>query len=236
MQKGSFNKIYKIGNIILKINKCEDNFSKLIMKEIDSKKYKKYQKNLNKIGIKTSKIYFNIDNLLFVEKYIKGQTLQEIIEDKKISINKKITLLKKLLKIYKRTLNTNICIDCNMKNYIVNKKEIYYIDFMPSLYRNKIINVENNILKDYKMLYIDTKLQLLSIINYVLKSMMYLDIKKLEEFRNNLINYIEKNFKIILKFNYQNITIKKYELINKYIDGYIGKEDYYKEYKKINIR
>jgi len=236
MRNGSFNKIYKIGNMVIKINKDKNTFSKLIMKEMDNKKYKRYQKDLNKIGIKTSKIYFNICNIIFIEKYIKGKTLQEIIEDTKISLNKKISLLKKFLKVYKRTLNTNICIDCNMQNFIINKNDIYYIDFVPSLYRNKINEVNNNFLKDYKQLYIDTKLQLLNIINYVIKSMFYLDINKLKEFKNNLINYIEKNFRITLDFNYNNITLKKFDLINKYIEGYISKEDFDKEYKKINKR
>ena len=99
MRNGSFNKIYKIGNMVIKINKDKNTFSKLIMKEMDNKKYKRYQKDLNKIGIKTSKIYFNICNIIFIEKYIKGKTLQEIIEDTKISLNKKISLLKKFLKV-----------------------------------------------------------------------------------------------------------------------------------------
>ena len=123
-----------------------------------------------------------------------------------------------------------------MQNFIINKNDIYYIDFVPSLYRNKINEVNNNFLKDYKQLYIDTKLQLLNIINYVIKSMFYLDINKLKEFKNNLINYIEKNFRITLDFNYNNITLKKFDLINKYIEGYISKEDFDKEYKKINKR
>lgn len=236
MQKGSFNKIYKIGNIVIKINKDKDAFSKLILDEMDNKKYKRYQKDLNKIGIKTSKIYLNINNTIFIEKYIKGKTLQEIIEDIKIPINKKISLLKKFFRIYKRTLNTNICIDCNMQNFIINKNDIYYIDFVPSLYRNKINEVSNNDLKDYKLLYIDTKLQLLNIVNYVLKSMFYLDIKELRKFKNNLINYIEKNFRITLEVKYKNITLKKYDLINKYIEGFISKEDFNKEYIKINKR
>jgi len=66
--------------------------------------------------------------------------------------------------------------------------------------------------------------------------MFYLDINKLKKFKNNLINYIEKNFRITLDFNYNNITLKKFDLINKYIEGYISKEDFDKEYKKINKR
>ena len=236
MQKGSFNIVYKIGNIILKIKKYEDNFSKLIIKNMDNKRYKKYQKDLNKIGIKTSKIYLNVGNILFVEKYIKGNTLQQTIESESVSIAKKISLLKKFLKLYKYTLNSNICIDCNMKNFIINKNDIYYIDFVPSLYKDKIDKVNNKYLSDYKLLYLDTKLQLLSIVNYVLKSMFYLNLEELMEFRNNLIKYIEKNFKLSLKINYQNEYSRKYELINKYIDGYINQDEFYKEYKKISKR
>ena len=57
MKRGSFNKIYKLGSLVIKIDSDKDKFSNLIIKEMDSKKYIRYKKDLEKCGIKTSKIY-----------------------------------------------------------------------------------------------------------------------------------------------------------------------------------
>ena len=238
MKRGSFNKIYKIGKLVLKIDTKKDKFSNLIMKEIDSKNYIKYQKDLNSNGIKTSKIYFYMRfpvNIL-IEKNIKGNSLQEILEDEKINLKYKLLLVKKLLLIYKQIENNKVCIDFNFKNFILNQNELVYIDFVPSLYKSKIEKISNKDLKDYKELYTNKEIQLTSIMNYLLRALIYLSKEELIDIKTEISEYIEKNFNTQLLQQSDNVVIKKMKLLNKYIYENIDKKEYNEEYKKINKR
>lgn len=238
MKIGSFNKIYKLGNLIIKIDTDKDKFSNLIIKEMDSKKYIKYKKDLNKSGIKTSKIYFYITfpKTILVEQNIKGENLQDIMNNQNIKLKDKLILIKKLLLIYKKIYKENVCIDCNLKNFILNNDELVYIDFVPSLYKRKIKKVNNNILNDYKELYINSNIQLISILNYILKSLMYLPKGDLKEIKELIINYIESEFNINIFIDSNNVVIKKNKLLDRYIYGDMNKEKFNLEYQKINKR
>ncbi|MBR6689888.1 MAG: hypothetical protein IKL65_00985 [Bacilli bacterium] len=238
MRRGSFNKIYKIGNFVIKLDANKDSFSNLIIKEMDFKKYIKYQKDLNKCGIKTSKIYFytTFPKTILIEKNIEGYNLQEIMSNQEVDIKEKLKLIKKLLLIYKKVQNCNVCVDCNLKNFILNNNELIYIDFVPSLYKDKIKQVNNAKINDYKKLYIDENIQLLSIMNYILKSLLYLPRDQLKEIKNEIIINIEKIFKIKINLDEENIVTKKAKLLNKFISESITKEEFDLEYKKINKR
>jgi len=238
MRRGSFNKIYKIGNFVIKLDANKDSFSNLIIKEMDFKKYIKYQKDLNKCGIKTSKIYFytTFPKTILIEKNIEGYNLQEIMSNQEVDIKEKLKLIKKLLLIYKKVQNCNVCVDCNLKNFILNNNELIYIDFVPSLYKDKIKQVNNAKINDYKKLYIDENIQLLSIMNYILKSLLYLPRDQLKEIKNEIIINKEKIFKIKTNLDEENIVTKKAKLLNKFISESITKEEFDLEYKKINKR
>lgn len=238
MKRGSFNKIYKLGNLVIKIDTEKDSFSKIVMDEMDSKKYIRYEKDLNKCGIKTSKLYFytTFPKTILIEKNIHGKTLQEIMNDKDVSIKDKLILIKKLLLIYKQTENSNVCIDCNLKNFILNKNDLVYIDFVPSLYKDKIIKSDNKRIEDYKKIYLSSNLQLISIMNYVLKSLIYLKKDELKEVRNQIIMYIHEIFELNAFLDSENVVVKKKKLINKYIEEDMSLVEFNKEYNKVNKR
>lgn len=238
MKRGSFNKIYKIGNVVIKIDADKNPFSQIVMNEMDSKKYLRYEKDLNKCGIKTSKIYFytTFPKTILVEKNIRGRNLQEIMDDEKVSLKEKLTLLKKLLLIYKKTENTNVCIDCNLKNFILNNNELIYIDFVPSLYKEKIEESTSLIIEDYKDLYLCTDIQLISIMNYVLKSLMYLSKEELQKMRDEITKIIVETFNSNLVIESKNVVLKKKELINSYIEDEIDLGEFNIQYNLINKR
>lgn len=238
MRRGSFNKIYKIGNLIIKLDTDKDSFANLVIKEMDSKKYIKYQKDLNKCGIRTSKIYFytTFPKTILIEKNIEGYNLQEIMNNQEVKIQEKLILIKELLLIYKKVENSNICIDCNLKNFILNNNELIYIDFVPSLYKDKIEQVNNSKINDYKELYINSNIQLLSIINYILKSLLYLPKDQLKQIKDEIIIYVEEIFKTKIHLNEENVVIKKTKLLNKFINENMTKEEFDLEYNKINKR
>lgn len=238
MKRGSFNKIYKLGNLVIKIDTDKDKFSNLVIKEMDSKKYIKYKKDLSKIGIKTSKIYFytTFPKTILIEQNINGDNLQDIISDKNISLKDKLILIKKLLLIYKKIYKEDVCIDCNLKNFILNNNELIYIDFVPSLYKSKIKDVNNPILNDYRDLYINSNIQLISILNYILKSFTYLPKCELKEIKEIIKSYIENEFNTNLNIDGNSVVIKKNKLINKYINEDITLDEFNFEYQKINKR
>lgn len=238
MKRGSFNKIYKIGNLVIKIDSDKDKFSNLIIKEMDSKKYIKYQKDLNKCGIKTSKIYFytTFPKTILIEQNIEGNNLQDIMNDESIKLKDKLILIKKLLLIYKKVYKENVCIDCNLKNFILNNNELIYIDFVPSLYKDKINRVDNIVLDDYKKLYIDNSMQLISILNYILKSLIYLSKEELKLIKEEIIGYIESEFNMNIVIYGDNVVMKKNILLDEYINGSMNKDEYVFEYQKINKR
>jgi len=238
MKRGSFNKIYKFGNLVVKIDADKDKFSNLIIKEMDNKSYIKYQKDLNKSGVKTSKIYFytTFPKTILIEENIKGNNLQDIMIDTNINVKEKLILIKKLLLIYKKVENSNVCIDCNLKNFILNNDELIYIDFVPSLYKDKIKKVENPTLNNYKDLYINKNKQLVSIMNYILKSLMYLAKGDLKLINDEIIYYIEEIFKIKIYIEEGSVVYEKNKLLNKYIYENMTEKEFILEYKKINKR
>lgn len=59
-----------------------------------------------------------------------------------------------------------------MKNFIVSENEIYYIDFVPSLYKDKIEkSIAPNLLQ-YKESYLNDKVQISGILGYAIMSFL----------------------------------------------------------------
>lgn len=239
MENGTFNSLNKIGKVVIKISKANDELTKQVMKEMNSRSVKEYARDINMIGINTGKVYlnFNIFNrTIILQEFIKGKTVQEVLLDSAISNDEKLDVYNRFLQIYtKLKEQNNLCLDWNMKNFIVGENEIYYIDFVPSLYKDKIKSSTSTNLFQYKESYLNDKVQISGILGYAIMpflkteskenaSCIYLKLKQLSEVASGIILddissnhvYIYK-LKKIEEYLYSDMTYQKLlEAINDY--------------------
>lgn len=61
MENGTFNSINRIGKIVIKVSKANDELAQQVMKEMNSKSVKEYARDINTIGVNTSKVYLNFN-------------------------------------------------------------------------------------------------------------------------------------------------------------------------------
>ena len=230
---GSFNKILIIRNKVFKIEKVVDSYSHNVLANIDSD-HKKYYEDLKKIEIDVAKLYY--DKKIFgknveVQEYIKGINLSHYMENKKISIEKKINMLKKLLIIYKKTINEDVSLDLNMKNFIISENKLIYIDLVPAIYKSLL--PKDDIEKDeYINYYLNINLAIANIINYFLRSLIYLPKYKLKE----ILKKVKIMIKELLDINLDMSKNKKANLINEYIYGNMSYQEYEEIYQNIKRR
>lgn len=230
---GSFNKILIIRNKVFKIEKVVDSYSHNVLANIDSD-HKKYYEDLKKIKIDVAKLYY--DKKIFgknveVQEYIKGINLSHYMENKKIPIEKKINMLKKLLIIYKKTINEDISLDLNMKNFIISENKLIYIDLVPAIYKSLL--PKDDIEKDeYINYYLNINLAIANIINYFLRSIIYLPKYKLKE----ILKKVKIMIKELLDINLDMSKNKKANLINEYIYGNMSYQEYEEIYQNIKRR
>lgn len=230
---GSFNKILIIRNKVFKIEKVVDSYSHNVLANIDSD-HKKYYEDLKKIEIDVAKLYY--DKKIFgknveVQEYIKGINLSHYMENKKIPIEKKINMLKKLLIIYKKTINEDVSLDLNMKNFIISKNKLIYIDLVPAIYKSLL--PKDDIEKDeYINYYLNINLAIANIINYFLRSLIYLPKYKLKE----ILKKVKIMIKELLDINLDMSKNKKANLINEYIYGNMSYQEYEEIYQNIKRR
>ena len=183
MEAGLFNNVKKIGNYILKISKNKDMISRQIIREMSYGTEKEYAKNIHEVGIKTAKVYFSCGIFHYqisIQKYIAGQTVQDILNDVNISIEKKLKVFEKFIDIYKLSQsNSNLCLDWNMKNFIYKDSDIYYVDLVPCLYKNVIEKSTSKNLEQYKESYLNQNIQIAGILGY--STMSFIKYMKKEE-------------------------------------------------------
>ena len=229
MKTGSFNKVILLNHIVIKIENINSNFASNIKTTVDSLNYKKYYRDLKMIGINVAPLFINLNifykNIQIVKK-VKGVTLQQFMENPNVKIKEKIKKIENLLLIYKKTLNEDVCIDLNMQNFIISKNDLVYIDFIPSIYKSKIKKL--NHISNYLESYLEVNLAMCGLINYVLRSMLYLDRKRLIEVFMILISLINKTFGIEIDFRKNENCI----LLQDYMEGKLELKQYEKEYQK----
>ncbi|MGM9877091.1 MAG: hypothetical protein ACI33S_00425 [Bacilli bacterium] len=230
---GSFNKILIIKNKVFKIEKVVDSYSYNILANTDSD-HKKYYEDLKKIEIDVAKLYF--DKKIFgknveVQEYIKGINLSHYMENKNISVEEKINMLKKLLIIYKKTINEDVSLDLNMKNFIISENKLIYIDLVPAIYKSLL--PKDDIEKDeYINYYLNINLAIANIINYFLRSIIYLPKYKLKE----ILKKVKIMIKELLDVNLDMSKNKKANLINEYINSNMSYQEYEDIYQNIKRR
>lgn len=227
---GSFINCKIIGNKIIKISKEEDDYSKLIKKEIDSKNYLKYQSDLKKNNVDVANLYLSIEifnKLIQVEEYIKGENLNNYFININNLIIDKLTLMKKMLDLYKRLLNSDVTVDFNFNNFIIHDDRIIYIDFIPSIYKSNIIY--NGVIDEYKRIVLDKNYCLLNMISYLLKAMLSLSKEELADVLNKVLVMIDNlNININLSSDHQ-----RFNLFNEYLNSDMNLVDFYNIYDKI---
>lgn len=215
MESGTFNYNKKIFNIIIKYSK-ETELSKLILKEFASNNIKTYVSDIKKCNVKTANVLFECKNLI-VESYVSGKTIDQILRN---NDKEKLEVLRKLLKVYNNiSANDNLCLDWNLKNFIHHNGELYYIDFVPCIYKNKISQSKSEVLKDYIDSFLDNNITLQGIYYYAIKTILpNLNKEELISFRSELNNLYQEELNLQLDLNSNHPYTKCIKEIDKYID------------------
>lgn len=240
MKQGTFNKIFRIGNFIVKLSKEHSSVSKEISM-MGSDDIKKYESDIKATGVSTSKVYLHLkskNKSLILQEYIDGYTLQEFFESVEISNVDKLKMFRELIVLYRKTLkNDNLCLDWNLKNFIISNGEIFYIDYVPALYKDHIEQVTSERLEQYKASYLDKQVQLAGIISYAIVPFFDEDKLLLNDVYNSMISCIEE----ILGIRFQNLSlpnhvyIKKLAIISEYLSSCQSYEEFIKQYKSISM-
>lgn len=240
MKQGTFNKIFRIGNLVIKLSKEHSSVSKEIAM-MGSDDIKKYENDIKATGVRTSKIYLHLkskNTSLILQEYIKGYTLQEFFENIEISNLDKLKMFRELIVLYRKTLkNDNLCLDWNLKNFIISKGEIFYIDYVPALYRNCIEKVTSERLAQYKASYLDKQIQLAGIISYAIVPFFKENKSLLNDVYKNMISCIEE----ILGIRFENLNLsnhvymKKLGIISEYLCSCQSYEEFIQQYKSVTM-
>ncbi|MBR1416471.1 MAG: hypothetical protein IJ572_01470 [Bacilli bacterium] len=236
MESGTFNHNKKIFNLIIKYSK-DLGLSKLILEEMSSKSAKEYMKDINDCGVKTANVLseFSINKTnIIIENYISGMTIDQILKN---NSPEKLTALKQLFIIYKKISNNeNLCLDWNLKNFIYHNNELYYIDFVPSIYKDKIRCSKEEILKDYIDTYLDSNVTLLGIYYYILKTLSNaVNKEELLLFSYELDNLFKEELNIKLDFNSQHEYGKCIKIMREYLNSNFSFKQLEEQLKKVSL-
>lgn len=233
MESGLFNNVIKIDNYVIKISKNDSDIASQIMKEMNSGTPDEYAKRINDVGIKTPKIIsiykYSKYNIL-IQEFIDGMTIQEILNNPNIDVNIKIDIFDKLIDLYCLSeKDGNLCLDWNMKNFVVKNDDIYYVDLTPCLYKNIIIKCKSENLLQYKESYLNKKIQLAGILGYaIIPFIKHKSRNEAKEIYKKIVSILNK--KLLIDFdnltvNYQHVYFYKLLQINKYLNSNISQEE-----------
>ena len=172
MESGTFSHNKRILNWIVKYSR-DSALAKLILEEMSSRSIQEYISDIRECGVKTASVLFSssLRNMnILIETYISGQTVDQML---RTNSSEKLAALRQLLLIYQRvSLHGNLCLDWNLKNFIYHDRDLYYIDFVPCIYKDKLRASKSDVLKDYIDTYLDSNITLLGIYYYTLKTLL----------------------------------------------------------------
>ena len=240
MKKGTFNKIIRFGNVILKLSTEHTSIANEMLK-LDAKDIKKYEQDIRNVGINTSRVYFswylNEKNII-LQQFIDGKTVQEYLDCDEISSKDKLILFKRIVEMYKLSLsNENLCLDWNLNNFIIQNDEIYYVDYVPALYKDKIKSVDSDMLRQYQLSLIDKQIQLSGIVTYAIVPFFDMTKKELFEIYYSMKKIIETILKVDMncKTNTEHVYIKKLMILEDYLNTDMSKQDFLDMYNSISM-
>ena len=233
MESGLFNNIIKIDNYVIKISKRDSEISNQIMNEMSFGTPEEYVEHINNVGIKTAKIESSIiydDYDILVQEYIEGKTIQQLLNDENVDTDMKVKVFGKLIDLYKLSeKDGNLCLDWNMKNFIINNDEIYYVDLTPCLYKNKIMQSKSDNLFQYRESYLNKNIQLVGILGYAIMSFLkYKTKEEVKDVYNRLLSILKEKLDFDLdncsnEFNH--VYFYKLSQLQEYINSNITYEE-----------
>ena len=228
MRKGLFSSNVSICRIIIK-KYISNDITSLFRNIKIFKNIKKYEKDIEKLGFNTAKIYFSfqIKNSLFIiQKLIKGETVEEVLKSKKYDISLKKEIVKKILNKMFDVKGQQVIIDWNLKNFILYKGKIFYVDFTPVLYRKSVMLINSKSLKPYTEMLLNEKIQFCSFLGYVCNYLIDLPRETLKVIYDELV-LIAKENGIVIKDIDENSHLmeRKVALISNYLDSNMTKEN-----------
>lgn len=240
MKQGTFNKIFRVGNLIVKISKEHSSISREIAK-MGSGDVKGYEEDIRTVGINTSKVYMYSmlgDRTFILQRYIDGCTLQEFFENKDVSNLEKLKAFKELILLYKKSLkNDNLCLDWNLKNFIVSKGSIYYIDYVPALYKDRIMSTNSERLTQYKESYLDRQVQLAGIVSYAIVPFFSEEKESMNLAFKTMVNCIRCVLGVDFDSvnNKDNVYIQKMMMISHYLNSNQQYNEFISQYNSISM-
>ncbi len=240
MKKGTFNKIIRLGNVVLKLSTERNSISNEMLR-LDAKDIKKYEGDIKNVGINTSKVYLSWhvnDKNIIIQEFINGKTVQEYLDSDDISSKDKLILFKRIIEMYKLSLsNVNLCLDWNLNNFIIKDDEIYYVDYVPALYKDKIKSVDSDILSQYQLSLVDKQIQLAGIVSYAIVPFFNESKDELMEVYHTMKKTIETilNVDMNSKDNLEHVYIKKLIIIEEYLNNSMDKQTFLKKYNSISM-
>lgn len=242
MKFGTFNRVFKIGNIVIKLSRDKQELISLL-KLSSLKKIKKYEKSINLMdNIETGKIYltFRFFNIIcIIQNYIEGLTIEEFLLSDGVKLEDKIMIINKFLRLYFANCQSHVIIDWNMKNFIINKENLILIDLYPILYREDLKQITDSRLKPYIEVLLDFKEQCIAIITYILIYLINYDIDKVIEIyaliSNNVMEKLKFNIDKYITEN-KSLYCSKLKLIIDYLNGLITKENLLDNVKKYSMK
>lgn len=234
MRKGSYSEGKKYGFIFVKkirpITKIEEVIFNGLNK--DKKIVKRYVSDIKKLGISCSNVYY-VSSKLLIQEYIKGISVDEYINSN-ISDSEKIKIIKSILELFKLTLNsTNIRIDWNLNNFILSNNKIILVDYIPSLYVDKLDSINTDITKDLYDLYNNLDIQLCGIIGYSMVPFLEYDKDIFKNIYKEIIDYSNKIY--IINRKKRHIFIERILLIEEYLDSDMKKEEFISRFKDLSL-
>lgn len=207
MESGLFNNIIKVDNYVIKISKRNSEIANQIMNEMSFGTPKEYVEYINNVGIKTAKIkssFIYDDYDILVQEYIEGKTIQQLLNDENVDTDVKVKVFGKFIDLYKLSeKDSNLCLDWNMKNFIINNDVIYYVDLTPCLYKDKIMQSKSDNLFQYRVSYLNKNIQLAGILGYAIMSFVKHNSKEeVKDVYNRLLSILKEK----LDFDLDNCT------------------------------
>lgn len=240
MKKGTFNRVIRLGNVILKLSREHTSVAQEMLK-LDSKNVKKYEYDISSVGIKTSKVYLSInfnDKNIIIQEFINGETIQEYFDSLEHEVSEKLKLFKNVIELYSLSLkDDNLCLDWNLNNFIVQNNDIYYIDYVPTLYRDKINSISSERLEQYKLSLLDRQIQLAGILSHAIIPFFNETKSDLKEIYYLMKSCIENILKIKMNLLYQqdHVYSRKLLILEDYLNTNKPKEDFIREYHSISM-
>ncbi|MGM9878934.1 MAG: hypothetical protein ACI31R_02800 [Bacilli bacterium] len=220
MESGTFNDVFKLDKYIIKISKSGDEIFNQVMSEINFENVKQYEQDINRLGIKTARIYDELEfsnYKVLIQEYIEGSTLEDILSEKKYDIDYKLQIFSKYANLYKLCKqDENLCLDWNLKNFIYNDEELVYVDLTPCLYKNKIKNIESENLIQFRDSFLNENITIAGILGYTLKALLKSETKEILEKAyskiKTMLEYEEPN-----EINDNHVYLDKLSLIEKFL-------------------